>query len=344
MDCRASGGGCRRRATVHERASRAYLMMNHIPSDAGHVPVLLHETISALNPRSGGRYLDGTFGGGGHASALLDASAPDGRVLALDADPLAIERGRELARVRYGARLTVTQERFSSLAEAATQAGMVPLDGLVLDLGLSSFQLDDPERGFAFRNDGPLDMRFNPSATFSARTVVNDFSREALSEVLREFGEERDAWRIAGAIVRERGKAPIESTGRLANIVMDAIGGRRGANPHAAAKTFQAIRIAVNGELDELRTALHSCLAVLAPGGRIAVISFHSLEDRIVKTFFREQSATCVCPPEQPVCTCDRQPALRTVGKAMRPSDAERAANPRSASAVLRVAERTGAR
>lgn len=312
------------------------------PSPPRHVPVLLSETVSALNPRSGGRYLDGTFGGGGHAAALLDASAPDGRVLALDADPLAVRRGAELIAARnWHDRLIVVQSRFSALHEVARRAGFLPLDGIMLDLGFSSFQLDDPKRGFAFRNDGPLDMRFNPETGRSARSIVNESSREEIADLLRRFGEENDAWRIAGAIVREREKSPVETTARLASIVTSAIGGRRGANPRAAAKTFQALRIAVNGELDELARGLHASVAALAPGGRLAVISFHSLEDRIVKQFMRAQSATCVCPPEQPVCTCDQRPKLRAIGKAIKPSSGEQAANPRSASAVLRVAERT---
>jgi 16S rRNA (cytosine1402-N4)-methyltransferase len=308
----------------------------------GHAPVLLHETIAALNPRPGGRYLDGTFGGGGHSAALLDATAPDGRVLALDADPAAIQRGAHLIAARgFADRLTVAQARFSALYEIARRERFLPLDGIMLDLGFSSFQLDDPARGFAFRNDGPLDMRFNPETGRSARSIVNVDSREEIADVLRRFGEEKDAWRIAGAIVRERDKSPIETTARLAAIVAGTIGGRRGANPRAATKTFQALRIAVNGELEELARGLQASLPALAPGGRLAVISFHSLEDRIVKTFMREQSATCVCPPEQPVCTCDQRPKLRLVGKAIKPSAAEQAANPRSASAVLRVAERT---
>lgn len=304
--------------------------------------MLRDETAAALNPRSGGRYLDGTFGGGGHASALLAASSPNGRVLALDADPQAIERGKALIqRDELGNRLIVVQSRFSALLEVAMHEGFLPLDGIMLDLGFSSFQLDDPSRGFAFRNDGPLDMRFNPERGLAAKSIVNEQSREELSDLLRRFGEERDAWRIAGAIVRERSKTPIESTAQLASIVNAAIGGRRGANPHAAAKTFQALRITVNSELEELERALQACVAALASGGRMAVIAFHSLEDRMVKTFLRDQSASCVCPPEQPVCTCDQRPTLRLIGKAIRPSDAEKTANPRSASAILRVAERT---
>jgi 16S rRNA (cytosine1402-N4)-methyltransferase len=309
---------------------------------AGHEPVMLAEVVTALRPRPGGRYLDGTFGGGGHTRALLRASEPDGRVLALDADPLAVARGAALIeRERLEGRLTAVQARFSELGAVAEAYGMRPLDGILLDLGFSSFQIDDPARGFAFRNDGPLDMRFDPTRGRSARAIVNDDSREELADILRRFGEERDAWRIAGAITRERERAPIETTGQLAAIVARAIGGRRGAHVHAAAKTFQALRIAVNGELDELERALPKSLESLALGGRLAVIAFHSLEDRIVKNFLREQSRDCVCPPEQPVCTCDHRPRLRLIGKAIRPTETEQATNPRSASAILRVAERT---
>lgn len=316
--------------------------MSTADNQSGHIPVLLAEAVAALDPRSGRRFLDGTFGGGGHTRALLSESAPNGRVLALDADPLAVARGQALIeRERLGGRLTVVQARFSELGEVAEAHGMRPLDGILLDLGFSSFQINDPARGFAFRNDGPLDMRFDPARGRSARAIVNEDSREELADILRRFGEEREAWRIAGAITRERERAPIETTGHLAGIVAKAIGGRRGAHAHAAAKTFQALRIAVNGELDELETVLPSSLASLAPGGRLAVISFHSLEDRIVKTFFREQSQACVCPPEQPICTCDHRPRLRLIGKAIRPSETEQTANPRSASAILRVAERT---
>lgn len=304
--------------------------------------MLLAETIAALDPRSGGSYLDGTFGGGGHTAALLAAAAPDGRVLALDADPEAVQRGRTLsARADVAGRLTVVQSRFSALLDIARREGFWPLDGITLDLGFSSFQLDDPDRGFAFRNDGPLDMRFNPETGRSARSIVNDASREEIADALRGFGEEHDAWRIAGAIVRERARTSIETTAALAAIVTGAIGGRRGANPRAAAKTFQALRIAVNGELEELERALQASLPALAPGGRLAVIAFHSLEDRMVKHFMRAHSRDCVCPPEQPICTCDQRPMLTLVGKAIRPSDDEQAANSRSGSAILRVAERT---
>jgi 16S rRNA (cytosine1402-N4)-methyltransferase len=308
---------------------------------SSHLPVLLAEAVAALNPRPGGRYLDGTFGGGGHTRAILRASAPDGIVLALDADEQAIARGQSLrAEPGIGDRLRLVHGNFARLAAIAREAHVVPLDGVLLDLGLSSLQLDTAERGFAFRLTGPLDMRFDRSTGHPASHLVNTLSPEGLTEILRRFGEEQRARRIAQAIIRERARAPILTTAHLAEIVSAAVGGRRGADTHPATRTFQALRIATNGELAALAEALDGALAVPAPGGRLAVISFHSLEDRIVKEFIRREASTCVCPPEQPVCTCDHQPRLRPVGKAIKPSPDEIRANPRSRSAILRVAER----
>lgn len=306
-----------------------------------HRPVLFNETLAALEPRPGGRYLDGTFGGGGHTRGLLDASAPDGLVLALDADPDAITRGRTLAEQQdYGSRLMLVHANFSSLASVAQAYGITPLDGVLLDLGLSSFQLADADRGFAFRLDGPLDMRFDPTSGASARELVNTVSEAELSNMLFEFGEERRSRQIAAAIVRERAHTPITSTGQLAAIIERAVGGRKRSPIHPATRSFQALRIVVNGELRALETALADAVSVLAPGGRLAVISFHSLEDRIVKRFIAEQANTCTCPPEQPICTCNTSPRLRKIGSAIRPSADEIASNPRSRSAMLRIAER----
>jgi 16S rRNA (cytosine1402-N4)-methyltransferase len=306
-----------------------------------HRPVLFNETLAALDPRPGGRYLDGTFGGGGHTRGILDASAPDGLVLALDADPDAIRRGRNLARQRdYASRLILVHANFSSLASVARTYGFTPLNGVLLDLGLSSFQLADAERGFAFRLDGPLDMRFDPTAGLSARELVNTLTEAELSNLLFQFGEERRSRQIAAAIVRERAHTPVTSTGQLAAVIERAIGGRKRSSIHPATRSFQALRIAVNGELRALETALADAVSMLAPGGRLAVISFHSLEDRIVKRFIAEQTTTCTCPPEQPVCTCDTLPRLRKIGSAIRPSANEIASNPRSRSATLRIAER----
>ncbi|HEY8447814.1 MAG TPA: 16S rRNA (cytosine(1402)-N(4))-methyltransferase RsmH [Thermomicrobiales bacterium] len=305
-----------------------------------HRPVLLREAVEALRPRPGGRYLDGTFGGGSHTLAILEASAPDGIVLALDADPEAIARGERLSKERgLGDRLRLVQANFARLAEVAQESGLAPLDGVLLDLGLSSFQLAAPERGFAFRLEGPLDMRFDPTRGEPAATLVNSLPEDELASLIWRYGEEPKARRIAAAIVRERAREPIATTTRLAEIVSKAVGGRRG-DIHPATKTFQALRIVTNDELGALELALAGAVEVLAPGGRLAVISFHSLEDRIVKRFIQHESATCICPPEQPVCTCDHQPRLRPVGRAIRPSQEEIEANPRSRSAIMRVAER----
>jgi 16S rRNA (cytosine1402-N4)-methyltransferase len=312
------------------------------PADgARHQPVLRDEAAAALAARPGGRYLDGTFGGGGHARAILAASAPDGRLLALDADPAAIARAHTLAaEPGVGDRLTAVQGNFADLAEIARDAAFTPLDGILLDLGLSSYQLDEPERGFAFRFDAPLDMRFDPERGQPAADLVNALPEDALADLLWRYGEERRSRAIARAIVAERTRAPIETTGRLASVIERAAGGRRG-GIHPATRSFQALRIATNDELGALKRGLEGAVASLAPGGRLVVISFHSLEDRIVKRFIDHERASCLCPPEAPVCVCGHVPRLTRVGRgAIRPTPEEIAANPRSRSAVMRVAER----
>ena len=313
------------------------------PAPVGHFPVLLHEAVAALAPRSGGRYLDGTFGGGGHSRAVLAASAPAGRVLALDADPAAVARG-EVLRAEFGERLVVRQANFAELARVAAAEGFAPLDGVLLDLGLSSFQLAEAGRGFSFSGDGPLDMRFGPSAPTTAAEIVNGHDETALAELFFRFGEERWSRRIARAIVRERAERPIATTAALAAIVVRAVpSGPNRERIHPATRVFQALRIAVNRELDVLTEALASALAALGPGGRLAVIAFHSLEDRIVKNFMRREATDCLCPPRQPVCTCGHRATLRLVArKGLRASAAEVAENPRSRSAILRVAEKMG--
>ena len=312
------------------------------PADVGHQPVLLDEAIALLAPRPGGRYLDGTFGGGGHTRALLAATAPDGIVLALDADPAAISRAEALAAsLDRPEQLRPVQTNFVHLADVARESGLIPLDGVLLDLGLSSFQLDEAARGFSFQGDGPLDMRFDPTAGPSAADLVSQLPEAELADLLWRFGEEPNSRRIARAIVQERQREPVASTGRLATIVERASGGRRGRAAHPATKTFQALRIAVNAELEVLEQALEGAVEVLAPGGRLVVIAFHSLEDRIVKRFIERESATCVCPPQLPVCICNHRPRLqRLTRRAVRPSPAEIAANSRSRSAVLRAAQR----
>ena len=309
---------------------------------AGHRPVLLEQAVSGLLPRAGGRYLDGTFGGGGHARALLEASAPDGIVLALDADPEAIVRAGALRREpEVGDRLVPVHANFANLASVARERGMAPLDGVLLDLGVSSCQLDQPERGFAFRHEGPLDMRFDSASGSPASELVGAAPERELADLIWRYGEEPGSRRIARAIVQERERAPIETTTRLAEIVARAVGGRRGRDTHPATRTFQALRIATNRELAALEAALAAAVEVLAPGGRLAVISFQSLEDRIVKRFIERESAACLCPPEIPVCVCGHRPRLRKVTRrAVRADEAEMTANPRARSAVLRIAER----
>lgn len=307
---------------------------------SGHQPVMLAEAIDHLQVRPGGRYIDATFGGGGHSRAILEASAPDGRVLALDADPEAIRRSAPLADA-YADRFVIRQGNFSQIATLARAAGFDAVDGVLMDLGFSSFQIDDPRRGFSFQAAGPLDMRFDPTAPLSAREIVNTWPEEELVQILFDYGEESRARRIARAIVTARRERPIETTDELAALVERAVGGRRGRAIHPATKTFQALRIAVNRELEVLEQGLNGALDLLAPGGRLVVIAFHSLEDRMVKQFFRTEATDCICPPKTPICVCGHQARLRIVtSKAVQPSETERAFNPRSRSARLRAAER----
>ncbi|MBX3071199.1 MAG: 16S rRNA (cytosine(1402)-N(4))-methyltransferase RsmH [Thermomicrobiales bacterium] len=306
-----------------------------------HLPVLLNEAVDALAPRDGGRYIDGTFGGGGHTRSILDRSAPGGQVLAFDRDPEAIERARQLSQTpSYQDRLAFVHASFGELRTIAPSFGFAPADGILLDLGLSSFQLDAPGRGFAFGLDGPLDMRFDTSTGPSAADLVNTLDEEEIARIIWQFGEDRNSRRIAAAIMRARSSAPIETTPRLASIVEQAVGGRRGAPTHPATRTFQALRIAVNEELETLASVLPDAVATLAPGGRLVVIAFHSLEDRIVKQFLKRESTQCLCPPEQPVCTCRHEASLALVGKAIKSGHDEIARNPRSRSAIMRVATR----
>lgn len=304
-----------------------------------HVPVLLDAVIDTLRPRAGGRYVDGTLGGGGHARAILEASAPDGRLLGLDHDPAALSRARTLL-APFGGRAVCVRASFADLGAVADAHGFSPLDGVVLDLGLSSDQLDDAARGFSFQVTGPLDMRMDPGAPERAADLVNALTEQDLADVLYRLGDERRSRRIARAIVASR---PIESTTELANVVARAAGGHAG-RIHPATRTFQALRIAVNGELDALAAVLPQAIDRLAPGGRLAVISFHSLEDRIVKHTLRDEARECVCPPGLPECRCGHRARLRLVTRRpIEPSAAEVQANPRARSAKLRVAERLAA-
>lgn len=310
-------------------------------TDGGHFSVLREEAVAALAPRDGGIYLDGTFGGGGHSRALLAVRPPIGALWAVDADPAAIARAEALAAEPVaGGRLHPVHGNFGDLARLAQEHAIPPLDGILLDLGVSSFQLDEGGRGFSFRFDAPLDMRFDPTTGLSAADIVNGWDEADLADLIWRYGEERQSRTIARAIVSARSDSPITTTGQLAAIVDGALGGRRGRPTHPATRTFQALRIAVNEELDVLPRVLAAALDLLAPGGRLAVIAFHSLEDRIVKQFVDLEATACICPPEQPVCTCGHQPRLRKIGKPVKPSPHELDANARSRSAIMRVAER----
>lgn len=307
----------------------------------GHLPVMLGEALDALALRAGGRYIDATFGGGGHSAEILRCTAPDGMVLAFDADAAAKARADRLAAaLNDPARLIFAHANFADLSAVALDHEFDQVDGVLFDFGLSSFQLDEADRGFAFRASGPLDMRMNATSGQTAAQLLATIDERELVRILFEYGEEPQARRIARAILRQREIAPIETTVQLADLVERTVGGRRGAKIHPATKTFQAIRIAVNDELESIRRGLAGAVERLAPGGRLVTIAFHSLEDRIAKTFIAEESAVCTCPPELPVCICGAKPRLRRVGGSRKPSMDEIAHNPRARSAVMRVAER----
>ncbi len=307
-----------------------------VSSDYGHISVLVREAIAGLCVRAGGRYIDATLGAGGHAESILESSDPDGRLLGIDADPDALARA-EFRLARFRDRVQLIRGNFRDLAAHARAAGLRDVDGILFDLGVSSLQLGPEGRGFSFQYDAPLDMRMDPSLERSAAEMVNDLDAAELAEILRRYGQEPEAGRIARGIVSQR---PIHSTTQLAGAIT-AVVPRRGARAHPATRTFQALRIAVNDELDALLPALRAAIELLRPGGRLAVISFHSLEDRLVKEFLRTESRDCLCPPKLPVCACSHRAALRLVrGAAETPSAEELAANPRSRSAHLRLAER----
>lgn len=305
-----------------------------------HESVLLHETLNLLQPKSGGAYVDGTLGGGGHAEAILEQSSPDGRLLGLDLDPDALERARSRLQ-RFGDRVTIVHDSFAEIERVARWYGFAPAEGVLLDLGLSSYQLANEKRGFGIRTPAPLDMRFNPRGNGpSARDLVNALGVDELADLIRRYGEEPLAKPIARAIVQRRLRRPIENTAELAEIVERVSRGRRG-KIHPATRTFQALRIAVNRELEALEQALPQTIEILGPGGRLAVISFHSLEDRIVKHFLADEAATCICPPGLPVCVCGHRPRVKLVTRhGVKASAAEVERNPRSRSAILRVAEK----
>jgi 16S rRNA (cytosine1402-N4)-methyltransferase len=303
-----------------------------------HRPVLLNEVLAALAIQADGVYVDGTFGRGGHAAAILDELGPKGRLFAMDKDPEAVQSAKE----QFGGdpRFEIQQGAFTMLSRAIAQRQLQgQVNGLLLDLGVSSPQLDDAGRGFSFSLDGPLDMRMDPAAGVSAAEWLQSASEKNIRSVLKTFGEERFAKRIAHAIVEQRDREPLRTTGQLAGLIAAAVPVHE-QGKHPATRSFQAIRIHINRELDDIREVLQQSPDVLAPGGRLAVISFHSLEDRIVKRFIRDEYRGEQPPVEFPLAGMDYRPRLKPVGKAIRAGEAELQDNPRARSAVLRVAER----
>jgi 16S rRNA (cytosine1402-N4)-methyltransferase len=301
-----------------------------------HQPVLYQEIIQALNPVSNSRYVDGTLGAGGHSWGILNASSPGGLLLGLDLDPAAIEIARSRL-AEFGPRAILRQASYASLAVQLKNLGWQAVNGILLDLGLSSMQLDNPEKGFSFQAEGPLDMRFDPRAPRSAADLVNQLPEQELADLIWKYGEEPASRRIARAIVNTR---PLTTTRQLAAIVA-AASRRPPGKIHPATRVFQALRIAVNQELQSLEAVLPQAVDALAPGGRLAVIAFHSLEDRIVKHYFRQESRDCICPPGQPVCTCGHKATLKEIARRpIMPGEDETARNPRARSARLRIAEK----
>ena len=305
-------------------------------NDSPHQPVLYQEIIHALQPRRGGRYVDGTLGAGGHARGIMEACAPDGQLLGLDVDPQALAIARKTL-APYEGRVHLAQASYTTLSAQLQRLGWNGVDGILLDLGASSMQFDTPERGFSFMQDAPLDMRFGPHAAQTAADIVNSYSERELADLIYEFGEERDSRKIARAIVDKR---PLHTTRELVAVI-ESISPRRGDRVHPATRTFQALRIAVNDELASVKAVLPQAVAGLRSGGRLAVISFHSLEDRIVKEFFRSQSKDLINPPYERIYEVERKATLKEVNrKPIMPSDEETRNNPRARSAKLRIAEK----
>lgn len=310
-----------------------------------HIPVLLDEVLGGLALRPNAACIDGTLGGAGHAEAILQATAPAGRLLGLDADPAAIARGG-VRLGRFGARVALRQASFRHLGDVAGAEGFSRADAVLLDLGLSTYQLAEAERGFSFMSAGPLDMRMDPASSLTADEIVNGWPQDALADVIYRWGEEPRSRRIARAIVDAR---PLTTTAELAAVVSRALGGPRGQRIHPATRVFQALRIAVNDELGALEAVLPQIVALLAPGGRFAIITFHSLEDRIVKQFIQREARDCICEPElrlrraagDAACRCGHHATVKALTRRpIQPGEAEVARNPRSRSAKLRIAER----
>lgn len=303
-----------------------------------HVSVLLTEAVEGLAVRPGGSYADGTTGGGGHSEAILERLGGSGKLYCFDQDRDALEHARKRLSP-YGSSVRFFHRNFSEMADVLREEGLQGLDGIVLDLGVSSYQLDTPERGFSYQHDAPLDMRMDQDGAMTAADIVNNYSQEELARVIREFGEERFAASIARTIVRARERKPVLSTGELSELVKEAIPARyRRTGGHPAKRTFQALRIELNHELEVLRDSLDGMIGILNPGGRLCVITFHSLEDRIVKNCFSKNENPCTCPPSFPVCVCGKKRTGHMLSrKPILPSEEEMEGNPRAKSAKLRI-------
>lgn len=305
-----------------------------------HVSVLLNECIEGLNIRENGIYLDGTLGGAGHSSEIIKKLSKEGLLIGVDQDTNALEasskRLSEYSNVKY------IHNNFMNIKNILDELKVKGVDGILLDLGVSSHQLDVPERGFSYMNNAPLDMRMNMESEFTARELINSYSKEEIERVIKNYGEDKWASRIAEFIVNERRKKQIETTFELVEIIKAAIpAAARREGPHPAKRTFQAIRIEVNKEIEILEKAVSDCIEVLNPKGRLCIITFHSLEDRIVKNVYKEKSNPCTCPPDFPICVCNRKPEVRIISrKPIIPSNEEIDTNPRSRSAKLRIAEK----
>ena len=307
----------------------------------GHTSVLLHETIDSLKVKPEGIYVDGTLGGGGHAYELLSRLGPQGRLIGIDQDGEDIEAAGERLK-EFKDQVTIVRSNYVNTPQVLRDLGIDRVDGIYLDLGVSSYQLDTPERGFTYREDAPLDMRMDQRGEITAADILNNSSQQELYRIIRDYGEEKFAANIAKHIVRMREERPFETTGQLIEAVKAAIPARvRATGGHPAKQTFQAIRIALNGELDVLEKSIDEMIQLLNPGGRLAIITFHSLEDRIVKNKFRENEHPCICPPDFPVCVCGRKSRGRVITrKPILPSQEETETNRRAKSAKLRVFER----
>lgn len=307
-----------------------------------HRSVMLEKAATSLNLKGEGVYVDGTLGGGGHASEILRRSAPEGVLIGIDRDDDALEESRRVLEP-FGARAILVKGNFRDIRNIVARLGMDQVDGILLDLGVSSHQLDTSSRGFSFAGDGPLDMRMNRQDSLSAYDIVNTWSEARLKDIIREYGEERRAGRIAGMIVRSRQQAPLETTGELAAIVAKASGPRaKKEKIHPATRTFQALRLCVNRELEDLPVAIEESIDILRPGrGRLSIIAFHSLEDRIVKHLFRQHENPCHCPPHFPYCVCGKEPSVKVLTRrALMPDPVEMEENPRARSARLRTVEK----